>query len=244
MTARDLVSRALKEIGVLSQGETASAGDATDALDILNELLNEWNADGQAAYNVLFTSYTLVPNLQPHTIGPSTATFTVTQRPDQILGANIVLTNVTPAVRNPLNIRDAQWWLDQTVQAITSALPTDLYYAPGWPNGSLYLWPIPTTAYDIELETRLDLTDTLALSDTVSLPPGYRKALILTLAENLLTPFGRPGDANLSVRAAKARGLVFANNVTTPRLQTYDAGMSGGEARNRPTFNYRTGLGR
>jgi hypothetical protein len=41
-TAHDLISRAFREIGVLAQGETAAAQEATDALAKLNSMIAGW----------------------------------------------------------------------------------------------------------------------------------------------------------------------------------------------------------
>lgn len=43
-TAADIINQALKDIGVLGMGETATAEDATDGLDALNQMLGQWNA--------------------------------------------------------------------------------------------------------------------------------------------------------------------------------------------------------
>lgn len=45
-TANDVITRALRMIGVLAAGEAASAEDAADALGALNDMLRDWEADG------------------------------------------------------------------------------------------------------------------------------------------------------------------------------------------------------
>lgn len=240
VTTRQVLIDALVELGVYSIAENPSAADLQVALGKLNRLLDNWNAERAAVYADTFVSYTLVPNLQPHTIGPAaeTPTWTATQRPVAIAGASVVLDNVTPAVYTPITLRDAQWWHDQTVPGVTSEFPTDLYYEPGWPLGSLYFWPVPTVAYGLELQLRIVLAE-LDLADTFSLPPGYKDAITLTVAEQCARPFGKPVQPDLRMDAARARARIFGNNDTTPRLATQDAGMP---SKGRPYFNYRTGL--
>lgn len=240
-TVRQIVTDALVELGIYAPIDTPNAADTDLVLNKLNRLLDNWNAERCAVYNVGFAVYTLVPHLQPHTIGPSGATYTVAQRPVAIDGANIVLDNVNPAVRSPLNLRDDQWWLGNLVRDITTTLPTDLYYSPGWPNGAIYLWPVPTVAYGLELETRVLLSNVI-LTDNVSLPPGYRDALTLSVAEECITTYGRgadPGMPALAQKAAQARARIFANNDILPRLWTKDSGMP---SKPKPAFNYRSGL--
>lgn len=232
-----LLEEALQEIGVLGAEETGDPADVSFALRKLNRLLDDWNAIREAVYGELFTSYTLTPNLQPHTIGPNSATFTVTQRPVDLLGANLILTNVTPNVRTPITLRDSDWWGDLAVLDLTSSIPTDCYYSPAWPNGAIYLWPIPTAAYHLELQTRV-LLNAVTLADTFWLPPGYRNAITLTLAEALAPAFHATLTQGTIQQASQARARIFANNDQTPRLTTLDAGMPG--ATGQSTFNYRS----
>ena len=180
--------------------------------------------------------------MNPHTIGPSSATWTVTQRPVSIDGANIVLNTTSPATYVPLTLRDYQWWLAQRVPGVTTTLPTDLYYAPGWQNGSVYLWPVPTVAYDIQLMTR-QLLASVALSDTFTQPPAYRKALTLTLAEELAPTFSVQVPTQTAKGAREARASLEANNAPPVGIVTNDAGMPSSESVGvRNTWNYYTGM--
>jgi hypothetical protein len=238
MTTRDLLTDSLHELNVLAAGESLSASDAALMLGKLNRLLDNWNAERAAVYVDRFDSYTLVPSLSPHTIGPTGATFTVTQRPVKIDGANLVLNTSTPDVRTPICIRDAAWYQELSVPDLTGSIPTDVYYEPAWPNGRLFFWPIPTTAYDVELQTRIVLAS-LELDTVFSMPPGYQDAITLTLAEQVARSFGAVITEDLRFDARNARARIFANNDETPRL-TSDAPESASNG--RPSFNYLTGL--
>ena len=239
-TVLEVVSNALMELGALAQGETAEAGDADFALSKMNRIFDQWSARRLFVYTVRFDEYTLVPNLQPHTIGPTGATFTVTQRPIRIESANIILDNVTPDVKTPLNIRDSDWWSNLTVPDIDTTLPTDLYYTPKWPNGEIYLWPVPITAFGIQLETWTVLGGFTGLADDFDLPPGYEEALTLTLAESLGPSFGIAPNVMLSNLAQKARVTIQSLNSKAARISSKDSGVpTGGQT--SPYFNYRRG---
>jgi hypothetical protein len=226
------------ELGAVAAGEPLSAADAAWILAKANRLLNNWNAEREAVYNSTLVPFTIVPSLNPSTIGPTGATFTVTQRPVSIDGAVVVLTNVTPNVSQEITIRDEDWWRAQSVKAITSTFPTDLFYSPSWPNGDIYLWPVPTVAYELQLQLRTVLAS-FTLTGAVSLPPGYLDAFILTLAEEIGPGFGLAASPQTVASAAKARARVFANNHEPQRIMTQDAGMP---SASRPDFNYKTGL--
>jgi hypothetical protein len=240
----DLLRLALGEIRAARAGDVIGPDDQADALLLFNELLDALNVDGRAIYNRTFTTYTLTPLLQPHTIGLSAnaPTFAVTiGRPKKIVAANIVLTG---NIRKELELLDEQGWNAIKAGAaagqaitITSSVPSSLFYDDGWPNGSLYLWPPPSIAYGLEL-----LTDTLLAAvvdtDTLDLPFGYPLALRLTLAETCANSWGQPLPANLERRAREARAAVWANNDTIPNLETCDGGMPGGTG---GAYDYRTG---
>lgn len=234
----DLITNSMKEIGALASEETPSAAEQTDVLGKLNRLFDRWNTQRNYTYNVGFVNYTLTPNLNPHTIGP-TGTFSVSVRPVEIIAAALILNNVTPNVTMPLDLRDDTWWANQRVKTLPASVPTDLYYSPDFPNGSLFLWPVPTTAYGLELETRFILTS-VTISATLNLPPGYEDAITLSLAEDICSMFQKSPNPMLTSAAMRARAAIKSTNAFSPRISTVDAGIpkSGGA---RSDFNYLTG---
>jgi hypothetical protein len=241
VTVTSLLSDALYELNVLGVGETLSAEQGALCLSRLNQLFDNWNATTEAIYVNNFSTYTFVANQQDYTIGPTGSDFTMaTARPTQLLGANVILDTVSPSVRNPITLRDYQWWMNLTVRSVTTTFPTDVYYAPDWPNGTLHFWPKPTQPYGLELVSSLTLGQ-VTLSDTVNLPMGYQNALVLTLAEDVASMFGRQPTPLTMTKAREARARIFQVNDFTPRIRTQDAGMPSNH-RNRSNFNYRTGL--
>lgn len=221
-TVNAFLTAALAEIRVARAGDVVSPDDMDLALFLFNEYLDALNADGRALYSVGITIHTLTANLQPHTIGPS-GTFVVTVRPVEILSANLAITAADPDTRIPIAIRDDQWWMSLRARQVTSSVPTGLFYNPKFPNGELNLWPVPTTAYGLELETRT-LLASVALTDTFSLPPGYQQALRLSTAELLASAFGQKVSAETAAKARDARGKVWGNNDRIPHVIP-DAGV-------------------
>lgn len=239
-TARDLIRESAQEIGVVGAGGALGAADADFLLQKFNRLLDNWNADRAAVYASAFNTYTLVPDLSPHTIGPTGATFTLAVRPVSVVSAQLILTDSSPNVNTPITIRDAAWWADQAVPSLETTFPTDLYYQPDWPNGKLFFWPVPQTAYGVQLETRVLLSQ-VTLNTEISLPPGYRDALTLTLAVDACPAYGRQVPQGLAIAASAARARIFANNDVTPLLATQDSGMPSSQPL-RCNFNYLDGM--
>lgn len=234
-TIREVCTDALKEL-FQAPGESVNETDLTFALGKLNRLLDNWNAERAAVYAQQFNTYDLVADLAPHTIGPG-GTFEATQRPVSIEGANLILSS-TPNPYLPINVRGPAWWDAQTVPDLTGSIPTDVYYQPDFPLGKLYFWPVPTETYSVELQTRVVLAE-VTLDDEFELPPGYRDAITLTVAEECSEAFAKPVGARLAQSAMQARARIFRNNDLPPNLRTWDSGMP--TAGQRADFNYRNG---
>ena len=208
VSVRSLIEDAMTELNVLSPGESANGPDLALGLSRLNLLFDHWNAQREAVYAELFESFTLIAGQQDVTIGPvgSGADWTTTQgnRPVSLDGANLVLNTAVPNTRLPLNIRDYDWWMALRVRGVTTSIPTDLYYEPGWPLGVCHFWPIPSTAYPCELVSRGTLAQT-TVNGSFSMPPGYQSAAMLTLAEDLSGAHGRQVQPMTVLRAREAR---------------------------------------
>lgn len=243
-TIRDICTDALRELGVIGVDQAMDGDQATATRRKLERLLNNWNAERRAVYATVFSSFTLTPALSPHTIGPTAATFTVVQRPVTIEAIALELNTSSPSVFLELDQHDAEWWEAQTVPDLSTSYPTDFYYDATWPNGSIYFWPVPDTAYPVSIQIRVLLDDSIGLEDTFSLPPGYQDAITLTLAETCAPSYGAQSVAAagaIADLARKARARIFENNTSVPRIQTADAGMQGPIGRGtRTTFNYLT----
>lgn len=233
MTLADVAYSAARAARVLkAAGRGLSTSEKSDVLTISNEISDEWQARKAYAWNVNFTALTLRTNHQPHTIGPSGADFTA-QRPVKIENAALILTGAQP-IDLPLRIRDDDWWAANRVKSLATSIPTDLYYSPDFPNGSIYLWPIPTVAYGLRLEMWVSLQKFTALTDPFSAPPAFETAFKLTMAETMCTWWGLPIPPLLQMQRLRAIKAIQTTTMKSPRTGTTN-GRSGGY------FNYMTG---
>lgn len=221
----DLVTGALTEIRSARAGDVVNPDDMDLGLRLLNELLDGYNANKRAIYSRQTLTFTLIPNHDPHTIGLSADApdFIVSVGPPQeILKANLVLST---NIRKPLVIRDEFFWQRISAPLIYSAVPSDLYYSRNnWPLGDINLWPIPSTAYSIELLVSV-LFAQVELTTEYDFPYGYQGALRKSLAEVCAGPFGQPVPPTLKADAANARATAWGNNNPIPELNTIDGGM-------------------
>ena len=249
----DIISDAFAEIGVYAQGEAISANDASYAQRKLNRLLDAWDANEFYIFSKTFQTYSIPTGqtLNPDgsvsfTIGlaANSPTFNVPSgsagRPVRIASANIILTTVSPFVKSPLEIRGREWWHSQRVPGVSTQVPSDLYYEPAWPNGLIYLWPVASLSYLLEVELETQISQVTSLAAAFSMPPAYEKAIVLSLAEDMGPAYGSPID--VSAAAAKARAEAQSPNLAAPKMNLAAGTPSG--SKGLPSFNFRTGSSR
>jgi hypothetical protein len=254
-TVEDICQDAAIEVGLIGPGEPLDGEIGQWIFRKINYLLDTWATSKKYVYASAFNDYVLPSNLPvaadgsaKATIGPGpTATYFATQRPVKILSASAIINNTTPPVLAPIQIDDNQWWAGVTLPGITSMYPTNLFYNPAFPNGELYLWPISNTNFGLRLETWAILSQFNTITDpiggpgsTFTVPPGYRTAIMLSVAESLQAGAEKT-KPDLKANAAAARAAIFGNNAPPANISTRDSGMPGNqESRRSTTFSYRT----
>jgi hypothetical protein len=239
--ALTIITAALRKLGVEAQGEAVSADNGQFMLGELNRMVNAWCARNLMLYSRGFSKYTLIVNHSPHTIGPTGTApdFTcAVGRPVEIVSASLVLTSSTPNLDIPLRIRDDDWWASVTLKSLTSTLPTDLYYSPDFPKGSLYFWPVANSVNDVRLETRSLVSQFADLVTDYDLPFGYEDALVCSLAEIALVSYPRPETQGLIIEQARnARAVIASVNARSPNIST----EIGGSGRRGSSWSFLTG---
>lgn len=255
-TIGDLILDSLIETGAVSPGEGLDddADLAQWALRKSNYMFDIWNARRPFVYSYLFGLYTMVAGLSPHTIGNSgAATFDTSPnpRPVDIVSASLLLNGSSgpSTVDQPITIHrdNGAWWAAMQTKSIETNVPTDLYYDPTYPDGSLYFWPVPNAQMSVRLQTWTSISSFTSITDPIggpngpgTMPQGYRAGMMYTLAEHLAGPLGKELKASTAKAAAEARKAIFGNNIKSPRMRTRDAGMprAGGKG---DYFNWMTG---
>ncbi len=235
VTALSLINAAAQEIGALASGEQLSSDDQAWVLQKLQRVIDTYNAKRTMVYANLFSAFTLTANLAPQTIGP-TGTFVLNQRPVEIPSIGLVLNPGVNQVEIPLNKRDKDWWAAQLVKNVTSSVPTDFYYEPDWPNGSIYFWPVPNHVNGVLIQTRGVIGQMPTAAATFTMPPGYWDCIAYTLAIALCPSFERQASPELVGLQKDALRAVQSNNIFSPKADTGDAGMPG--VGSRGGFNY------
>ena len=75
-TALTIIEAAMRHLGALETGASATADEAQDGLRALSGMLDFWAVEGLPLYGNTLTTHTLVVGTPDYTIGPSGAAIT------------------------------------------------------------------------------------------------------------------------------------------------------------------------
>jgi len=208
-TARDLIKRTMRLLQVLETGEAPTSQEANDGLETLNSMLDEWNIDRAYVLSIDQVALTWPGSTESRTIG-ATGDFAQT-RPVQIHES----TFYTDANGDDFNFRilDTRMGYTKLVDKDTASdLPEFLYYEPSFPNGTLYVWPVPSSSITVQLNYWTQLSSFASLDTTVSLAPGYTNLVVYGLCEYLAPEFGVAVPQEVLKIAHGVRGRVKKKN--------------------------------
>jgi hypothetical protein len=232
-TVRDLISGSLRLLGAISTGETPTAQEQTDAFNSLNDMLDSWSTEGLMVPTKLRETFSLVPGQQTYTFGSGGNFNSV--RPMLIENALIVLT-VTPETEIPMKIVNKDEWASITVKSVQSSVPLYLYNDNAFPLTNVNLWTVPSVATSIVLYSWKPLSDFVTVNDTVSLPPGYNRAIRYNLALELSAEYGVSPLPGVAAGALESKANIKRAN-TKPNYLSTDAELRAKEG----AFNWLIG---
>lgn len=216
-TALGIIKSAMRKAGVLVKNEDPSADEAADGLEMLNDLLASISNDSMSVYSRTLEDFTLAGGTASYTIGPS-ATFN-TVRPIKVISAYVRSGNVD----YPLQIVSDEQYATISMKNI-GGIPEFLNFNNAFPQATIKLYPVPATAYQIFILTEKQLV-TLSLSDTISLPPGWRRMLVYNLAVELGPEYGQQAPAEVIQIAKDSKAEIRAAVMAAKSMQ-WDSGLN------------------
>jgi hypothetical protein len=209
-TGATLVEDALLEASILGLGEVVSAEDQTLGLRILNRMLDSWANENLMIYSTANDTFSMTPAQNSYS-----TSLLASGRPVSI--ASIYVTNSN--IDYEIDLID-----EQTYDAIpfkqVSAIPNVCFYDAGMPNGTLNFYPAPSGSFTCTVHSRVPLAGTITAATTVTLPPGYEKAIIDNLAVELCRPFTRKAALPDLAQAAMVAKKVLKRNNYEPLLMS------------------------
>ena len=228
MTVSDLITGALQDLRVLQVGEVVSSNDASFALERLNDWINALATEGLTVYTNTRTIWTL-STATSYTIGSGGAVNCARPTgPMDIVDIGFQDTSVSPTIEynlGPVLTDDA--WAGIAQKELTSVYPQAWYYNPTWTAGLglLHPWPIPTsTTLQGVIYAPTPVSEFSAISETIALPPGYRRFLRTGLARELSSAFDAALTQEMQIAAIESKADVKRANM---RLSDMSSGVAG-----------------
>jgi len=217
-TPGDIIKLALKQANVLGVGQSASAEDTNDAFDLLNMMMAQWQRRRYLVYHLVETSFQATGALS-YTVGPG-GNFN-TPRPSKLEAAYFrqVIPSAPYQVDYPLNIIRAREDYDKISLKNLNSFPAYAFLDTSYPLANLYIWPLPSSLYQIFITTMEQINSFTTLQQTINLPPEYFEALYTNLAVRLGVMWGLPPNQMLITQADVALNILEATNVQIPRLE-------------------------
>lgn len=212
-TALDMITRAMRLIGAIGDGETPSSYEAQTGLDALNTMLDSWSLDELTVYQIQQQNFSITVGTGTYTIGTGGA-FNGT-RPVQIRGAFFRDSN---SLDFPLEVVEKPEYNRLAQKTDTGYTPEYLYYSPAYPLGSISLYPVPAAAGSLYLDSLYALQSFATLTTAVSLPPGYQRAIEFNLALEIAPEFERDVPASVERNAVKSKAAIERINAPAPVL--------------------------
>jgi hypothetical protein len=201
-TVRELVTDTLRLIEEVGAGETPTAEDAADCKNALVQMLASWSVSGDMIFTQTRETYVLTPGQKAYTWG--TGGNINTARPYLVREAFIIYPN---NLTSPIAINDwSQYALITNKEQ--NGVPSDLYIDYNFPLTNLVFWYVPSENYTLHLYSLKPLTEFTSLSDVISMPPGWLRAMKYNLAVEVAPMFGKEASKTVQKIAIQSKSII------------------------------------
>jgi hypothetical protein len=194
-TRDQIITRALRIIGAIGQGETPAATAVTEAAESLNDIVKSWAADGMQLWCTREYTLTPVAGTSSYTVGVGSTINA--PAPSKIIQAWSRTTSTNRDTPTLLISRHDYNMLGNKVQ---DGSPSQLWYdTPGGISateiqGTVYLYVVPDTAYAAASTIRFigirPIMDFDASTDVLDFPTYWINAVKWGLASELAFEYG------------------------------------------------------
>jgi hypothetical protein len=204
-TARDLITAALRKIGVVAEGEQANADQIETGLRTLDRMLKAWQNRGYLVWSITEITVPLT----------TAATYVMAPpRPMRIMSARLRRAGID----TPMQEFTRQEY-DALPLKQAKGLPTCYYYDRQREAATLTVWPVLAAANgeEIRVTCEREIEDVTDLNAPVDVPGEWWEAVVYGLASRLADDYGVTADrivlraeaALFEARAADREGSVW-----------------------------------
>lgn len=236
-TARDFIELVLREVGVTGVGQTPLDQDINDAFTIMNRMLAQWQKKRWLVPNLIDVA-ALGNGQRSNPIGPGA--YYNAARPDKIQAAyfkqlssgggfdsgfssGFDINGIANNVSYPLQpIWSYEDYANKIQLKNLTTWPTYFFYDAAFPYGNVFIWPIPTSQYEIHLILKGPIGFTVELKSgaITSQGFGYTDGVYPAIPFTNISGFGSGGSANITI---------FGGAITAIKIQNAGDGYKIGD---------------
>lgn len=176
-TVADIVTDALREIGMLEQGDVLSSSDMALGVRRLRLMLRTWAAsDGIRLH---------LHGVQTVSLSAATATYTLSPRALDVKSAMVRVGGADTPVR-VISIQEYEALTNKDAEGVPFLV---------WPDRQdtqtqVTVYPVPTASMSLRLVVDRPVEDVTAQTETVEWPPEWVETIMMNLAVRLAPAFG------------------------------------------------------
>jgi hypothetical protein len=189
LNRNQIILDAAEEIGIAIDGEALDSSFIGVAERTLNRMVKAWVAHGIQLWKRDSITVTLVADTGTYTLGP-TGTVASSTRPLRIIDCDRKDSNNIETSLSPLSLEDYNNLPNKSV----TGTPVSYYYSPTLTNGTLKLWPVPSTSvasnYTLDINYHSPIEDFDNSTDEPDFPQEWIEALVYGLARRLARKYG------------------------------------------------------
>ena len=218
LTVGDVLYQAYRYAGILHGPMRGLSGsEQQEGVMLLNAMLDALKADRAFIPAVGRLVFPINANQQAYVIGTDTSGGVpdwLIDRPEVLVNAGFLFTNVNPVIEIPFEVYTLQQWEALSPKELTSTIPYVCYYR-AWgghgQNGVVYLWPVPVQSWAIALYLWVNLSLVTGPDQVLQIPPAYNDVLSYGLAVRLAALYPKMlnplalGEIKQQAAAAKQR---------------------------------------
>ena len=209
-TAGDQITRALRLLGVLAEGETSSASVMQDSLMAMNQMIDSWNTERLSVFCTQDQTFTWPAGQITRTLGPS----------GNFIGLRPILLDEATYFRDPgtnvsfgIKFINQQQYNGIAVKTVTSTYPQVIFVNMTYPDVTMTIYPQPTRDLEWHFVSVQELSNPATLVTNLLFPPGYLRAFTYNLAMEIAPEFGvEPSPQVQRIAMTSKRNLKRINN--------------------------------
>ena len=210
-TARKIIKKSLKKIGVIGVSGSVNAEFEKDTFDELNNMLELWSLEDLMVTADVLEEETLTSGTSVYTVGTG-GTFSTNRPLDISRTPGDTFIRESSGTDHQVKVVTLDVYRQESTKTI-SGRPYFIAYHDEFPLGKIFVFPEANSSTDVlHYRAQVLLSSFATLTTSVNFPPGYEQAIINNLGVMAAPYFGKKNIDLLSALAAEGKKVIKSHN--------------------------------